>query len=77
MGKITKILAELEETQNLVRIMAVDDNGYNKIALGRINFYMAGDDKVVINNIHMPKKTFKIEQIKTIEIMAAIWNKKP
>ncbi len=76
MDKITKILTELEETQKLVRIVAVDENGYTKIALGILSFYTTGDDKVYIENMHVQKKAFKVDAIKSIATMAVIWNKK-
>ncbi len=75
MDKMTKILTELEENQKLVRIVAVDENGYTKIALGMLNFYTTGDDEVSIENMHVPKKTFKVDAVKSIEVMVSIWNK--
>ncbi len=74
MDKIIKILTELEETQKLVRIVAVDENGNTKIALGILNFYTAGDETVTIENIHTPNKKFKVAAIQTIEVMVSIWN---
>ncbi len=75
MDKITKILTELDESQNLVRIVGINEGGYTMVAMGMINFYTAGDETITIENIHTPNKTFKVDAVKTIEIMVSIWNK--
>ncbi len=75
MSTITKILTDLDESQNLVRIVGINEGGYTMIALGMINFYTAGDETITIENMHLPNKTFKVDAVKSIEIMVSIWNK--
>ncbi len=75
MDKMTKILTQLDEGQNLVRIVGINEGGYTIIATGAINFYSAGDETITIEHMNMPNKTFKVKAIKTIEVMTEVWNK--